>query len=1017
MKELFPSRLVYQDAGRDVPNACEIGNEAAEQECEQDHEAYLFLLDGRQQLVESLLAKNPDNASALEAQASIEIERDQYTRMLHSFYVVMQHLEQVTPENINTAEGEKWLTTAIGTANSTFEIFEQVTGPIPLQKKRYDQLKETILDRFRAVEQSIENDDLRRQAQELLGMNVESILGIQEITPERIDVATQSLEEAYVYVRDKLHKKLKDKVVANPTYEYKSGLAMVEAFLAEPFNVNDYLPMMIKESRLDPTENNDNDRPAKGICQIIGGDYAARAEINKYYSYAISDSEVYDPVKNSVVGVLYLHRCREHYAQVDKYNHLNEADKELMAYAIYNFGPSIGEVWDDINPPPQSYAEFEETISDAMMAQLNIQGFTPGENPHLTEIKDPYYNITYEQTDAVTEYLRIGRFDALLKPNLVINGVTTNIPLYKVGEVTRYVRMLEAIDNLMGEGTPISPPVAPPEEPPEEETVTATATGIYKVQPGDTLWAIAQAHGMTIDELRNLNGFASDYTGIQPKDKIKVRGEGSEEPPEETPEEPPEETPEETVEIPEDPNQMVHEIITIAPGKSLWTPSEDLRKKVREWGVEGFESTENPSDHVDRETERQVLIKIIIDFNNEYFGKNIRSQQAVPVGPIRIPNEIYIESWINGIEEASEVDEEIRKEKEKKKKETPAPLPEELVEVPGLGRREYVYPELEAAGARILTNKYNLDLNAVEKNPKRSISDVELDNDPNTKEKTPDRTETTHIILHSTNAENSSDRGYEGTLKSRKAHYVISREGRITMARDPEDRIDHSGTYHNRTTTKSYWRGNKALTFSAIGIEVATLPGEEWSSEQYTAVRNLVHALGGHYQIPANHVLTHGQVAMGKTDRGMYRIAKPCPANVEWDQLDLPNNYAIIDYDVIYGDMEANWRDLLRGDQNFKGMKKSDDRFEGLRESERLARDPEFRAYLDGLDAEALAAWKSSIEQRADRIEDYTVKRGDNLSKIAKKYKTSVAIIRKYNGLRSDNIGAGKKLKVPVNVR
>ena len=42
----------------------------------------------------------------------------------------------------------------------------------------------------------------------------------------------------------------------------------------------------------------------------------------------------------------------------------------------------------------------------------------------------------------------------------------------------------------------------------------------------------------------------------------------------------------------------------------------------------------------------------------------------------------------------------------------------------------------------------------------------------------------------------------------------------------------------------------------------------------------------------------------------------------------------------------------------------------------------------------------------------YTVKRGDTLSKIARKYHTTVANLKKWNNLRSDSIREKQKLKV-----
>jgi membrane-bound lytic murein transglycosylase D len=45
-------------------------------------------------------------------------------------------------------------------------------------------------------------------------------------------------------------------------------------------------------------------------------------------------------------------------------------------------------------------------------------------------------------------------------------------------------------------------------------------------------------------------------------------------------------------------------------------------------------------------------------------------------------------------------------------------------------------------------------------------------------------------------------------------------------------------------------------------------------------------------------------------------------------------------------------------------------------------------------------------------VEYYTVRRGDNLGKIANKYKVSVTDLKKWNSLKSNNIGVGKKLRV-----
>jgi membrane-bound lytic murein transglycosylase D len=49
---------------------------------------------------------------------------------------------------------------------------------------------------------------------------------------------------------------------------------------------------------------------------------------------------------------------------------------------------------------------------------------------------------------------------------------------------------------------------------------------------------------------------------------------------------------------------------------------------------------------------------------------------------------------------------------------------------------------------------------------------------------------------------------------------------------------------------------------------------------------------------------------------------------------------------------------------------------------------------------------------RVNGVTYYTIKRGDTLGGIAKKFHCSVKQLKQWNGLKSDNIRDGKKLKI-----
>ena len=65
---------------------------------------------------------------------------------------------------------------------------------------------------------------------------------------------------------------------------------------------------------------------------------------------------------------------------------------------------------------------------------------------------------------------------------------------------------------------PQKPPAAQPQTP---QPATTGALDVYVVKAGDTLFAIATRHGMSVDELMKLNGLTG--TLIHPGDKLRVK--------------------------------------------------------------------------------------------------------------------------------------------------------------------------------------------------------------------------------------------------------------------------------------------------------------------------------------------------------------------------------------------------------------------------------------------------------------------------------------------------------------
>ena len=63
--------------------------------------------------------------------------------------------------------------------------------------------------------------------------------------------------------------------------------------------------------------------------------------------------------------------------------------------------------------------------------------------------------------------------------------------------------------------------------------------------------------------------------------------------------------------------------------------------------------------------------------------------------------------------------------------------------------------------------------------------------------------------------------------------------------------------------------------------------------------------------------------------------------------------------------------------------------------------------------AKTQKAKAKAAKKTKSKTSTYTVKKGDTLAKIAKKYKTTTANLKKLNNLKTTKIKVGQKLKVP----
>ncbi|MCB9354852.1 MAG: LysM peptidoglycan-binding domain-containing protein [Lewinellaceae bacterium] len=104
-----------------------------------------------------------------------------------------------------------------------------------------------------------------------------------------------------------------------------------------------------------------------------------------------------------------------------------------------------------------------------------------------------------------------GRFNMTVSELKALNGLVSDA--LSVGQVLK----------VRGSGS-TTPVVNVPQQPVTTPVSTGN-TGLYVVMPGDTLFALARRFGMTVSELKSINGLTSDALSVG--QQLRIRGQGS----------------------------------------------------------------------------------------------------------------------------------------------------------------------------------------------------------------------------------------------------------------------------------------------------------------------------------------------------------------------------------------------------------------------------------------------------------------------------------------------------------
>ncbi len=790
-----------------------------------------------------------------------------------------------------------------------------------------------------------------------------NFLGISEVSEENADVAKKSLKAAYEKIRTEIAPKLKiEAEKSGATYEEKNGYALVKDLLSKGFDENDYLPLMIKESRLNPNAKGGN---GSGYFQI---EPIIQTEIKMYYGYQATNA--YDPVQNSILGILTLHRMRNHYAENEVFKDLNEADKDLLGYAIYNKGFQTMKTLFEASGA-KTYKELEGKISDALVAELEPSAAKKGPASKL----DGIYNVSYLEYQGVELYLK-HITDSKLNSSFKLNGKDTGLDLRRAGIVLRYPRLIEGIqDKLISEKVDQVAPVAP--DRPVNGIEKATTYENRTVAPGDTLWKFSREYGLSTNYIKRINGLTSDTLSVGQVLRVPTKE-------------------------------------TYAGAIKYFYKELNGAPWIQVVEGKGFYSTLVANEKYNAYLAEQVKIdksdieEIIIDFNIRFNPelKNVNDKASnIPKGAqIWVPNAQYFLDSVRGIvEDPSVALKPIPKPE--------LPKPDNIPSVPALIGE--IPPALDKVTSGQYVKKINgvwvRDVEAMKKGAERFATkkweqhpawneDYKKEMHFEIKKVLRKLRDVRHIVLHSTISSDSN-----GIIKSHKAHFVVERDGSIKYLVPIDKDTESSKKYAHHAGTTA-WDGLHDLSEHSIGIEVVALEGQSWSEAEYVGVKKLVDFIGGYYNLQKNDVLLHKMPRYSEYGRG--EKSDPCDdPSVLYSKLGLPDNSRLMDLDVAQGDVLSNIAEINGDSKHVHGS------WFGLDAGQSLL-GKNVPDALPKMDQATLAKWKEEVRAKANIVK-YTVQKGDTLYEIAKENSTTVEIIQAYNSLKGITLSIGQVLEVP----